>query len=298
LTSQKDEMESGIETSAVLSSVTFHKYQGLGNDYILVREADLRQPLAPTQIQRICDRHYGFGADGILLDCSLPQREFAARFFNPDGSEAEKSGNGLRIYARYLWDNKRVHLEPFTIVTAGGKVEAQVHAGGRRVTVMMGPACFDSRDIPVQGPPREVLDETIRIGDQELTYSAVTLGNPHCVLLRDDLSAKEIQQWGALLENEPRFPNRTNVQFMKVLDRGNIQIEIWERGAGYTLASGSSSCAAAVVAYRLGLCDGGITVHMPGGEIEITIDEGYKVSMTGLVAKVWQGNISEEVFDN
>jgi diaminopimelate decarboxylase/diaminopimelate epimerase len=286
------------DTSMGLSSVTFHKYHGLGNDYILVREADLHRSLTPTQIRRICDRHYGFGADGILLDCSPAKGEFAARFFNPDGSEAEKSGNGLRIYARYLWDNGRVHLEPFKIGTAGGAVEAQVHQGGGRVRVMMGPASFDSREIPVQGPPREVIDETIRVGDQVFMYSAVTLGNPHCVVLRGEVSAEEIQYWGPYLENEPRFPNRTNVQFMKVLDPENIQIEIWERGVGYTLASGSSSCAAALVAHRLGLCEAEITVHMPGGEIEIAIDDDFNASMTGSVARVWQGNISEEAFGN
>ena len=285
-------------TDIVFPSVEFHKYHGLGNDYIVVSEADLPQPLTPTQIQRICDLHYGFGADGIALDCSKPSPgNFAVRFYNPDGSEAEKSGNGLRIFSRYLWDADRVRSEPFTIWTPGGQVEAQVHKGGKRVTVMMGRSSFDSREIPVQGSHREVINETLIIEDQELPYCAVTLGNPHCVILRDNVSKEEVHKWGSLIENDHRFPNRTNVQFMKVLDRQNIQIEIWERGAGYTLASGSSSCAAAAVAHRLGLCNSKITVHMPGGEIEIAIDEEHKISLTGSVSKVWQGYLSEEVFD-
>jgi len=282
-------------TGVVFPSVEFRKYHGLGNDYIVVSEADLRKPLTPAQIQRICDRNFGIGADGIALDCS-DENSFAVRFYNPDGGEAEKSGNGLRIFSRYLWDMGRVHSEPFTISTPGGEVEAQIDTSGKRVTVNMGNANFDSQAIPVDGPHRDVINEAIKIDGNELTYCAVTLGNPHCIVVQDEISAEEAKKWGALIENEPCFPNRTNVQFMKVLDRANIQIEIWERGAGYTLASGSSSCAAAAVAYRLGLCEGQITVHMPGGKLEISITEDYEITMTGPVAKVWQGYLSTDVF--
>ncbi len=274
-------------TKTAISSVMFHKYHGVGNDYIVVNETDLRQPLTPMQAKRICDRNYGIGSDGILLDISKSSEiEFAVRIYNPDGSEAEKSGNGLRIFSQYLWDTERVNREQFTIWTAGGEVRAQVHESGKRITVMMGQASFDNQN------------EKIEVNDQELVYSAVDLGNPHCVILRDEVSKEECQQLGPLIENAPRFPNRTNVQFMKILDGGNIQVEIWERGAGYTLASGSSSCAAAAVAHQLGLCDADITVHMPGGELEIEIQEDFTIMMTGSVSKVWQGYISEEVFSD
>jgi len=279
------------------SSVLFQKYHGLGNDYIVVSESDLSSPLTPTQIQQICDRQSGIGSDGIVLDCSNPtEKYFSARFFNPDGSEAEKSGNGLRIFARYLWDADRVGSESFHIMTSVGEVKASVHQGGKGAIVEMGKANFDSHAIPVEGPQREVINETMLIDGQEFTYSAVTVGNPHCVILRDQISADNAKKWGSRIENESRFPNRTNVQFMKVLDKANIQIEIWERGAGYTLASGSSSCAAAAVAHRLGLCDSEICVQMPGGELEISIAEDFEITMTGPVSKVWQGYLAEEVF--
>ena len=286
-------------SSSPLPAVLFHKYHGLGNDYLVVSEPDLGAYPSPKQIQQICDRHRGIGADGIVLECIHSTKEgFAARFFNPDGSEAEKSGNGLRIFARYIWDAKRVGSEPFTIWTQGGEIKAQVHKNGKRITIMMGHASFDSRDIPVDGAPRQVVNETVLIDGLEFTFCAVTIGNPHCVILRDDLSTDETRKWGPLIENEPRFPNRTNVQFMQIIDRANIQIEIWERGAGYTLASGSSSCAAAAVAHRLELCDEDISVHMPGGKLEISIDDNFEINMTGSVSKVWQGYLSEEVFDN
>ena len=145
--------------------------------------------------------------------------------------------------------------EPFTVDTAGGLVTAQVAQDGRMVTVEMGRVSFDSREIPVAGPPREVLNETLLAGATELRYCAATLGNPHCVVLREQVSAEEAQRLGPLIERDARFPRRSNVQFMQVIDRSQVRIEIWERGAGYTLASGSSSCAAAAVAHRLGLCD-------------------------------------------
>jgi diaminopimelate epimerase len=165
------------------------------------------------------------------------------------------------------------------------------------VTVEMGNVSFDSSQIPVEGPSREVINETIVMNGQELRFCAATVGNPHCVILRDEVCADEAQKLGPLVENDPRFPNRTNVQFMKILDRNNIKIEIWERGAGYTLASGSSSCAAAAVAYWLGFCDSEIAVHMPGGIIDITVSDDFSISMIGAVTKIAEGSLSSEIFD-
>jgi diaminopimelate epimerase len=276
----------------------FLKYHALGNDYIVLNPADFGSQLESSQIKLICHRNYGAGSDGILwgpLDTT--ECDFALRIFNPDGSEAEKSGNGLRIFSRYLWDRGLVREEPFTNLTAGGKVRCQVHDGGRTVTVEMGNVSFDSSQIPVEGPSREVIDETMDIDRQEFKFCAATIGNPHCVILRDEVCADEAQKLGPLVENDPRFPNRINVQFMKVLDRNNIKIEIWERGAGYTLASGSSSCAASAVAYRLGFCDSEISVHMPGGIIDITVSDDFSISMIGPVTKIAEGSLSSEMFD-
>lgn len=276
----------------------FLKYHALGNDYIVLKPADFGSQLEPSQIRLICHRNYGVGSDGILwgpLDTT--ECDFALRIFNPDGSEAEKSGNGLRIFSRYLWDRGLVREEPFTILTAGGKVRCQVHEGGRTVTVEMGNVSFDSSQIPVEGPSREVINETIVMNGRELKFCAATVGNPHCVILRDDVSSEGTKKWGASIENDPRFPNRTNVQFMKILDRNNIKIEIWERGAGYTLASGSSSCAAAAVAYRLGFCDSEISVHMPGGILDITVSDDFSISMIGPATKIAEGTLFSEMFD-
>ncbi|MEI2689558.1 MAG: diaminopimelate epimerase [Anaerolineae bacterium] len=213
--------------------------------------------------------------------CRRTAASFGLRIFNPDGSEAEKSGNGLRIFARYLWDRGLVDERPFSVATAGGLVTAQVESGGRMATVAMGRVSFDSQEIPVAGPRREALNETLHAGDTALRCCAATLGNPHCVVLREEVSAADAQRLGPLIETDARFPRRTNVQFMQVLDRGRVRIEIWERGAGYTLASGSSACAAAAVAHRLGLCDAQVTVSMPGGRLEVGIAPDWTVTLHG-----------------
>ncbi len=275
----------------------FFKYHALGNDYLVIPPQDLPEPLIHEKMKVICHRHFGVGSDGILLG-PLPSRKaaFALRIFNPDGSEAEKSGNGLRIFSRFLWDSGLVKEEAFTIETLGGIVKSVVMDGGRTVRVEMGQVSFWSDEIPVIGKRREVLGESIQAGDRTFSFCAATIGNPHCVVPLPEVSSGLAGQYGPLLEVHPAFPKRTNVQFMKVLDRNNIQIEIWERGAGYTLASGSSSSAAAAVAHRLGLCDASLTVHMPGGAIAIAIGRDFSILMTGPVAKVCEGVVSEEIF--
>ena len=275
----------------------FVKYHALGNDYLVIHPGDLQGQLSSLQIRLICHRNFGVGSDGILFGpLKGEEADFSLRIFNPDGSEAEKSGNGLRIFSRYLWDQGLVQENPFTVLTPGGKVQSRVHKGGRLITVEMGRVSFDSTRIPVEGATREVLDETMVIQGRPLRFSAATIGNPHCVLLREEVSEDEAKALGPFIETHPPFPNRTNVQFMKILDRRNIQIEIWERGAGYTLASGSSSSAAAAVGRRLGLCDGAVTVHMPGGELDIKVSEDFSVLMTGPVTKVSEGAVSQEIF--
>jgi len=275
----------------------FVKYHALGNDYIVWDPAKAGEEPSTSQVRLLCHRNYGVGSDGVLVGpLETSGDSFSVRIFNPDGSEAEKSGNGLRIFSRYLWDQGMVREGPFTILTLGGAVKAQVYKGGRDVTLDMGRLSFDSTLIPVEGPPREVINETILLDDEELRFCAATIGNPHCVVLRDEVSPEEAKKWGPSIEHDPRFPHRTNVQLLKVLDRGNIQIEIWERGAGYTLASGTSSSAAAGVAYKLGLCDSHIIAHMPGGTIEITISVDFLISIKGAVTKIAEGTVSEELF--
>ena len=273
----------------------FVKYHALGNDYLVIPQAELNV----AQIQRICHRNYGLGADGILLGpLDSATCDFGLRIFNPDGSEAEKSGNGLRIFSRYLWDEGLVQAEPFTVETLGGAVICQVDADGRSVTVEMGQVSFDGDKIPVGGGAREVLNEHMKIEEREFEFCAATVGNPHCIVLCNDPSPELARRYGPLIETETRFPNRTNVQFMQVLGRGDIRIEIWERGAGYTLASGSSSTAAAATAYKLGLCDADVTVHMPGGELKISLAPDFSARMQGPVTRICRGIIEPEMFED
>ncbi len=277
----------------------FHKYHALGNDYVVLDPAEFPKGNAPStaQVRVICHRNYGVGSDGILWG-PLPSKkaDFGLRIFNPDGSEAEKSGNGLRIFSRYLWDTRKAKAPSFTVETPGGVVKVQIKDSGRLITVAMGSVSFDSRRIPVTGPGREVIGETIGVEGRTFRYTAATIGNPHCVIPVDELSANLARRYGPAIEVHPLFPNRTNVQFLKVLDRSNIQIEIWERGAGYTLASGSSSSASAAVAHRLGLVDRSVTVRMPGGSIGIEIGDGFSITMTGTVNRVADGEIHPELF--
>jgi len=277
--------------------VKFYKYHALGNDYLVITWPP-SQPITATLVERICDRHFGIGSDGILVGNAVEPGKFALRIFNPDGSEAEKSGNGLRIFARYLWDSGLVKDDYFDVATKGGVVRCQVRDAGRNVFVEMGRASFDSNRIPVTGPQREVIGETLDIGGERVTFTALTLGNPHCVIHRDDISPALARRLGPAIETHALFPNRTNVQFVKVLGPHRIQIEIWERGAGYTLASGSSSCAAAAASAKLGFCSGNVTVSMPGGTLEVGVQPDFSIDMLGPVAKVAEGTLATEVLQS
>ena len=275
----------------------FFKYQALGNDYLVIDPAATAdRPLSAHQIRTLCHRHYGLGSDGILWGPTASNEcDFGLRIYNPDGGEAEKSGNGLRIFSRYLADQGLVGHDLFTVETKGGRVEARVHSSLDTVSVDMGQVSFKAADIPVIGEEGEVLRCNMSVAGRELIYGAATVGNPHCIIFCDDLDEKMTRELGALIEIEPRFPDRVNVQFLKVLDRANIALQIWERGSGFTLACGSAASASAAMVRRLDLCDSEITVHMPGGQLEIKISQDYFVNLTGPVMKVAQGTVSEEL---
>ena len=279
----------------------FLKYHALGNDYLVLTSENPESAeveLTVEQVRQICHRNFGLGSDGILVGGKDSSgNAFRLTIFNPDGSKAEKSGNGIRIFARSLWDRKMVNESPFQIMTSGGLVSAQVESSGKFVTVEMGSVSFQSDSIPVSGKSREVLNETLEIAGEKISFCAATIGNPHCIVLNQNVSAEEAGRIGPLLEIHPNFPNRTNVQFLEVLNRNTIRIEIWERGAGYTLASGSSSSAAASVAHRLGFCDAEIAVLMPGGQIDIVISENYEITMKGSVTRIGKMSLDLERLD-
>ena len=279
--------------------IPFAKGHGLGNDYIVIDETDLKAPLSTAAITRICDRNWGVGSDGILLLVPSSRADFGLRIFNPDGSEAEKSGNGLRIFAKYLWDHDRAKKPTFTVDTKGGVVECQCRVQGGRmgfVTVEMGHATFRAPEIPMNGPDRDVVGVPLQLSNgTTLAVTAVSVGNPHCVTFVEHLDEAECRRVGPLIENHPAFPNRTNVQFAKVSGRSAVEIRIWERGAGYTLASGSSSCGAASAAVRNGFCDHGqVRVSMPGGELTIEVRPDWTLRLDGPVEEVYRGTLTEE----
>lgn len=258
----------------------FEKYQALGNDYLVV-EADAAAPLTRERVRWLCDRHFGVGADGVLVPAPAQGgADFALAIWNPDGSEAEKSGNGLRIFARWLFDRGHVADAPFTVATKGGRVHCQVGDGGARIVVAMGRARLLA------------VGETLALPTGAVRFTAVDLGNPHCVVRCEAVSPDLARRLGPALETHPRFPRRTNVQLAQVLARDRLRLEIWERGAGYTLASGSSACAAAAAAVRWGACDGALTVEMPGGALAITVDPEFEVTMAGPAEAVFEGATS------
>ena len=282
--------------------IPFAKGHGLGNDYLVMEEEHLEAPLSIEAIVRICDRNWGVGSDGILLLVPTSKADFGLRIFNPDGSEAEKSGNGLRIFAKYLWDTGHVKKERFTVDTKGGIVECLCHVRDGRmgfVTVEMGHATFRTPEIPMTGSHAEAVAVPLTLDDgTRLTVTAVSVGNPHCIVLTDTLDESVVKRLGPKIENHPAFPNRTNVQFARRLADDAIEIMIWERGAGWTLASGSSSCGAASAAVRNGHCrHGRVAVRMPGGELAIEVRPDWSLRLEGAVELVCTGTLTKDFFE-
>ena len=286
----------GENTETKIADVHFSKYHGLGNDYLVIDPEMCDVNLTPDAIRLICDRHFGVGADGILYGPFRDAESLRVRILNPDGSEAEKSGNGLRIFARYLYEKKYVSKKHFTIQTLGGTAEAWIKdKSASLIRIKLGKITFLSTEIPVEGPQREVVDDELEIDGRKYRVTCLSIGNPHCVIPMDDLTEQKARELGPLVENHALFPNRINMQLLKVIDRATIEIRIWERGAGYTLASGSSACAAAGAAHKLGLVDNSVTVKMPGGDLRVEINNGMEMYLTGPVERVFEGCFGPDI---
>jgi diaminopimelate epimerase len=281
---------------------SFVKMHGLGNEYIVLDSTNIDFQLTKQAIMRLCNIHFGIGSDGIVLKVPSAKADFGFRVYNPDGSEAEKSGNGLRILCKYLYDYGYAKKRQFSVETLTDIVYADIveeeKGKAMLIKVDMGKAIFASRDIPVDSDKPEFISQTIKAGDREFEVNCVSVGNPHCVVIKQDLDEEEIRRYGPLLENHPLFPNRINVQFAKVLSDHDAQILIWERGAGYTLASGSSSCAASCVLVKRGLVDGDLTMHMQGGTLKIQIDAEWNIRMTGEVREIAKGVLGNELLED
>jgi diaminopimelate epimerase len=251
---------------------------GLGNAYLVADPAELPFDVTPARARLVCDRHVGVGSDGLLL----LEHPLGVRIFNPDGSEAEKSGNGLRIFARWLYDTGRARSRTFTIRVAGADAAVEVHEDGQ-VTVDMGRPTF-----------RDDLT-SIQIGGETIGVVALSIGNPHCVVFREQLDRIDLRRLGPLLEHHPAFPNRTNVQLARALGRHAVELLIWERGAGETVASGSSSCAVVAAAQHRGLVDADVVAHMPGGELFVHVDQDQRLWLRGPVVEVARITLSPDL---
>ncbi|MBN1158222.1 MAG: diaminopimelate epimerase [Bacteroidales bacterium] len=280
----------------------FVKSHGLGNDYIVLDQNHMEFKLTTSVVKRICDVHFGIGSDGILLKTDTSKADFGLRIFNPDGSEAEKSGNGLRIFCKFLYDHEFTKAREFTIETKGGIARANIlettNNKARIIRVDMGRAVFEPSKIPVNLGTHECIDEILIAGDREFRINCVSVGNPHCVILRDHLDVDEILKYGPLIENHIVFPKRINVQFARPVSSGEAEILIWERGAGYTLASGSSSCAVACIMAKTKRTGKDVVIKMKGGDLKIRIDDQWNIKMTGEVREIAHGSLSDELLED
>jgi diaminopimelate epimerase len=278
--------------------IPFVKGHGLGNDYLVLRAADLPGgTLTPAAAVALCDRHRGVGGDGVLLHVPSDRADAGLRIFNPDGSEAEKSGNGLRIFAKYLWDHGHVRRPAFTVETPGGVVTCECAVEDGRVdvvTVEMGHATFAAGAIPIAGVDGDAVDVPLVLATgAALRVTAVSVGNPHCVVFVDEPSEDCCRTLGPLLERHAAFPRRTNVQLARARDRATLDVQVWERGAGYTLASGSSACAVAAAAVRTGRAEAGpIRVDMPGGSLVVHVRGDWSLRLEGPVALTYMGMLA------
>lgn len=285
-----------------LHDLPFSKGHGLGNDYLVVDQADLSFEITAERVRALCDRHRGAGSDGLLI-ASIDTNSFALRIYNPDGSEAEKSGNGLRIFGAYLFGRGLVRHDWFTVRlvkdSVGMRVEAELGGGALMIRAAMGRASFSGSAVAFVPEPGDVLDYELELpAGGSARINTVSLANPHCVVLVDDFDVADFQTRARQLCTHPAFRAGTNVQFAKVVDSSTVAAWIWERGVGETLASGSSSCAVAAVAVRQGLVAPGlITVQMLGGNAEVEVSADYEVKLRAPAQIIYSGVVRGDVIE-
>jgi diaminopimelate epimerase len=255
----------------------FAKWHGLGNDYLLVEREEVGAPLDPELVRRLCDYHFGIGSDGVLEILAADGLRAEIVIWNPDGSTAELSGNGTRIAARWL--ARRTGAAE--VVVAVGPREVRAHMrGGLEVEMEMG---------KVDVAPIEALE----VNGTRLEFTPVSVGNPHAVIARDP-AREELLRLGPLVENHPRFPERTNVQLVRVDSRAEATAGVWERGAGETLSSGTSACAVAGASVANGWCESPVTVHLAGGDLLVELDSDFHARLTGSAQEICTGEVSPE----
>jgi diaminopimelate epimerase len=258
--------------------MNFSKWHGLGNDYLLVERAELAFPLTPERVQRLCDYHFGVGSDGIVEVTAANGDRAEVVIWNPDGSTAELSGNGTRIAARWL-------------ARRSGSGEVRISVGPREVVATM----RDGKQVEMDVGTVEVGEpETIDVGVEPVEFVPVSVGNPHAVIRREP-ERNELLRLGPLVENHQRFPERTNVQLVRVDGPHDVHVGVWERGAGETLSSGTSAVAVAGAAVRHGWCTSPVTVHLAGGDLEVALDADMNARLIGPAEEICRIQLSEEL---
>ena len=277
--------------------ITMVKYQGLGNEYLVLDPNKNKMQLKRKKIALLCQRGLGLGADGVLYGPVEIDGKMGVHIFNADGSESAISGNGVQIFAKYLLDQQYITEQKFFIQTLAGSTQVEcLNSRATEYRVKIEKHSFLSREIPVTGEIREVVNEGFVFHGREYKATCLTVGNPHCIIFADQVSEEAVRELGPYVENAPEFPERMNLQICRRIDSGNLDMEIWERGSGYTKASGTGSCAAAIAARRLGLVDERVNVNQPGGMIQIDLKEDGEVYMTGSVGFVGEISIAESFF--
>ena len=282
-----------------MSEIAFTKMHGLGNDFILINNLEYGLDISyfAERASQLCDRNYGIGADGLVVIERGKEAPFLMRIFNPDGSEAEMCGNAIRCLARYLWEREMIGEQTFFMETGAGSKKVSLLLQGKMVQAVevdMGAPELQSTAIPVSGPPRRVSDEALSVEGNNILFSAVSMGNPHCVVFLPLLDDIPWHRWGKLLENDPLFPQRTNVEFVQVLDEQEVKVRVWERGVGSTLACGTGACAVVVAGVLSGRLRSPVQVNLPGGTLKITWEEeGAGVTMEGPAEEVFNGSFKK-----
>jgi diaminopimelate epimerase len=268
---------------------------GIGNDYILIddRESIIKDEEIIPLAKRICERRFSIGADGLLLLQDSIKADVKMRIINSDGSEAEMCGNGIRCLAQYCYDNAIIDEKEFIIETLAGnkKVNLTIKSGTvKNVLINMGKPSFERKDIPMKGKGR-CINESLNINDKQFFITCLSVGNPHCVIFVDDVNKFPVTEFGPKIENDPTFPNRVNVEFTQIINRKEIEVRVWERGVGETLACGTGACAAVVASNILGKIDQNVIVHLLGGDLGIEYDEN--IMMSGSAEKAFEGSFEQ-----
>lgn len=270
----------------------FTKMHGLGNDFVVVDGFSEDVPNAEQLTVEICDRRTGVGADGLIVIMPSERADFRMHYINSDGSLAEMCGNGIRCLSKYVFEHGLTQSTDFVVETLGGlnrQVLTVEDGGVVEVSVDMGKPSFLRSEIPMLGDEGEVVDEPLEVNGKQYRITALSTGNPHAVMFVDDVEAAPVSELGPKVERHPAFPNRTNVEFVSVIDRNNIRMRIWERGCGETLASGSGSSASAVASIINGFTDREVSVHVRLGTLKISWPEGGGITMTGPATEVFSG---------